>query len=427
MNLTLGRFTHGLRAACAAIVAVTAVLMTTPTASAQFGLGNAYGEAFQQDFVRRDVQLAADILGLDEAQRLIVETLYEDYAAAFEEGRQGVHDELSEISQEINKSGDVKQIMAIVFEPIENWMVTKQEMLEQLMLDVQIQLNERQQQKWPVFERRWYRINQLNKGRLQGESVDLVAILNQVDPRRSVLDQVQNLVDEYEIAFDAALRNRDQHYRGAQPKMMAAIQDRDMGAGEPIVTRQVELRRAVRDVNERFIDLIAAQLPEPQASAFRDEALRKAYPRVYRPSRFERMAEAALGFDDISSETREAIQGLIAAYTSENGEMSKRLIAAIKASQMEDAMNTFQRRVDRSARTQDRGKADQVRFEFRERDKMEQRYIVQLRGLLTPEQYAELPGVAKGDSAGTPLGTAGGAAPIGNRSGGGGRNLEGGR
>ena len=55
----------------------------TGSATAQFGLTSGIGDAFRPAFSTRDVQLAMEMLDLDEAQRFILETLFEDYQVEF--------------------------------------------------------------------------------------------------------------------------------------------------------------------------------------------------------------------------------------------------------------------------------------------------------------------------------------------------------
>lgn len=377
------------------LFAVLCALVPTTVAHAQFGLGSGFGDAFQPDFVRRDLQIANEALRLDEAQRWIVESLFDDYETTFEEGKLGVQEELATISQQIDPS-DVQHVMSIVFAPIEKWATRKEAIGQQLMLDIQNQLTDEQRALWPAFERKVFRLKNLGKGRLEAENVDLIAVLDQIVPQRAIQQVVAQPVGEYDVMFDEALRRREAHTTASQTKMMMIIQDRNEAAGLAIVDEQLALRKAVRDVNERYAAIIAGGLPAELGASFYNEVMQRAYPRIFRPTRCQRMIEATLEITDLEASVRAAVVALKQQFEVELNAINTRLVDVTKAAQSDDAREKFLRRLARmDNRPRPREAEDAVRDTFRQRDDMEQRYMAQLRALLTPEQYQELPGVGK--------------------------------
>ncbi len=105
----------GIKRTLFSLAAAAAMVLTAPS-SAQFGLAGGIGEAFKPAYTTRDIQLAVDMLKLDEAQKFIVETLYEDYDAEFRTGIDGFRDRVAVLRTEIDPGNpDPGQIMRVVF------------------------------------------------------------------------------------------------------------------------------------------------------------------------------------------------------------------------------------------------------------------------------------------------------------------------
>ncbi len=103
-------------------VALGGAMAATAAAPAQFGLSGGIGEAFRPAFTSRDVQLAVEMLQLDDAQKFILETLYDDYDAEFNTGVDGFRQNVTQLRTKIDPDNpDPGQIMRVVFGTINEW------------------------------------------------------------------------------------------------------------------------------------------------------------------------------------------------------------------------------------------------------------------------------------------------------------------
>jgi hypothetical protein len=157
----------------------------------------------------------------------------------------------------------------------------------------------------------------------------------------------------------------------------------------------VEARLDIRDVNDQYIETVAAAMPDEYRSKFRQEALERAYPRVYRPTQGERIFKAALELDELSTEVREAIQTLEVAFQNELTTMNARLVRLLHEQEPADELHRAAVFAARGSSARPERPENVLREGFREREQIEQRYVKQLQSLLTPEQFRSLPGARR--------------------------------
>ncbi|MHC4415347.1 MAG: hypothetical protein ACYS0G_08695 [Planctomycetota bacterium] len=372
-----------------------AMVLTAPS-SAQFGLSSGIGDAFRPGFTTRDVQLAVEMLNLDEAQRFILETLFDDYQTEFSTGvdrfRQGIADMRSEIDPE---NPDPGQVMRVVFGTIEGWQKESQVLVTQLYQDLKGLLNEEQLESWPAFERRLFRLKYLNNGRLAAESLDLLAVVRELNLAQSQMEAVQPLLDEYEVSLDEALRRRQEYANTSQTQLIRAIQDQDPQVGITVAEREVELRKAVRDVNEHYAAAIADALPEEVQERFRKQVGQRAHPRVYRLTQTQRIFSAAKELDGLAEESLTAIEQLEQQYLAELEAFNQQLLQLTREHEPRALRHKVEMAAARMAGRRPDRLPDPLRDQFSKRREMGDRYVQQLRALLTPEQFAALPGARR--------------------------------
>ncbi|MHC4652265.1 MAG: hypothetical protein ACYTES_15595 [Planctomycetota bacterium] len=339
-------------------LAAAAVLAVTAPAPAQFGLSGGIGDAFRPAFTTRDIQLAEEMLDLDEAQRFILETLYEDYEAEFRTGVDAFRDRVAAMRSEIDPANpDPGQIMRIVFGTIDEWRGESKVLAEQFVDDLKGLLNDEQMQSWPPFERRLFRLKYLRNGQLPAENLDLTTHVQDLKLNGVQLAEVQPLLLQYETELHEALRAREAYLQSSQSELISAIQVNNYEVGIDVAQRQVALRMGVRDVNETYTLTIAAALPEDVGPSFLEKIRLATYPRVYRLVPAQRSFEAAKELEGLSEETLQAIIALERDFLNELDVLT--------------------------------------RAEFAKRRDISNRYMDLLKALLTPEQFASLPGARR--------------------------------
>jgi hypothetical protein len=203
---------------------------------------------------------------------------------------------------------------------------------------------------------------------------------------------VQPTLDEYDVALDMALHARQDAISGSQADMFRSFAEQNPAVSLAILQRHVQLSVAVRSVNDRYIEALAQVMPEARSGEFRQKALERAYPRVYRSTPVQAIFTAAKELPGLSAETLQAIITLEAAFLSELTVMNEHLAAAMRdwePKEMQLRAEAFARRM---SNTQTDPIEDPTREPFQQRDEMQRRYVRQLQALLTPEQFGQLPG-----------------------------------
>jgi hypothetical protein len=377
-------------------LAAAAVLAVTAPSTAQFGLSGGIGDAFRPAFNSRDMQLAEEMLELDEAQRFILETLFEDYEAEFNTGIDAFRDHIAEMRKEIDPTDpDPGQVMRIIFGTINDWRAESKTLAEQFIQDLRGLLNEEQMEMWPPFERKIFRLKYMRNGQLPSENLDLTVYVQDLELDPFQERELQPLVLEYEQALHDALRRREDYLQASQGELISAIQAENFQLGVNVAERQVELRKAVRDVNEQYTAAIAQALPEDLGQTFLDRVRQATYPRIYRTVPAERAFQAAREIEGISPETLQAVIALEQDFLNEQGRFNEHLVQLVRQYEPEKIKVKVQQATSRLSGVTPPTLEDPTRKAFADRRDIADRYMEQLKALLTPEQFAALPGARR--------------------------------
>ncbi|MCH8209792.1 MAG: hypothetical protein IIB99_00320 [Planctomycetes bacterium] len=374
-----------------ASLALGAALTLTGPASGQFGASR----GFQQEpsYTSRDIQLAVDELKLDEIQKLIVETLFQDYQGAYDDSRAGLSQRITDMGDKL-QGMDRVELLQVVFGALGNWQQHNERLSEQFIQDVRRLLSEDQEELWPSFEHKMYRRKYLKNGRLSGERLDLFVVMAELDLAETEAQEIQPLLDAYEVELDGALHRREEQSKSSQADAIAAIRNNnETNVGVVLANRQVQLHKVVRDVNEHYVQSIAAALPQEQQAAFLDKVRLRSFSRVYRLTLAQRVLKAAQELRDLTEELLIAIGQLESQYLIELAAFNEKLVQLIKDKEPQDIV--YKASVQQSKLTGEgvERPADQTKEAFTKRRELGQRYIDQLKAMLTPEQIALLPGL----------------------------------
>ena len=129
--------------------------------------------------------------------------------------------------------------------PIESWQLEKQQLFTDFMESVKGQLSDTQRERWPRFERTIRREHALANSDLSGEGVDLLAIARQMQMPPEAMSAAQPAFDEYEIALDQALAQRDARIKSLMPDFRVAMESMDLEKGAGLQTQIVTARIVV--------------------------------------------------------------------------------------------------------------------------------------------------------------------------------------
>ena len=377
-----------------------AAVFAASTSSAQM---TNFQDLFRPDFEPKDRAIMEKWLQFDDGQKDEVSTMIEIYREDLSRGIEQLREQWIEKRGEL-ENANADNVLKMIFGPIEDWSRKKEQMRQQFIDDLRtIVLTPHQQEVWPRVERELNRMKYLTtRGELSGESVDLFTLLRS-DMGMSD-DEIGSLpvLVEYEVAMDEAVKARNRALLDSDRQAMGAIQSRGEESGEfrAAVERLIGTRVAVRDINEMYATKVAEILPPRKAAEFTEAFREKAYPRVFRTTRVERLFKAAMEHPAVPSEKQPEVVSLYRKFQEEMKQLNENLIAASRVAepQRERAeAEAYRQRIQATERTTSRRRAeDPMREEFRKRDEAENRYLMDLSVVLGDEVFEQLPGATKG-------------------------------
>lgn len=363
------------------------------SAFAQGGAG-AFADMNRHDYLHRDIVLFAQALDMDEGQRVILESLYEDYRSWFDAGWEKTRQRLNDMREEL-ASADRDQVISLVLQPLEDWLREKLQLKDQFEQNVKVILNPMQLERWGAFERQMLREKTLHAGRLSGESLNLFHVLRELRLSERMMMQIDPTIERYDNALHEALVARNAALQEEQRAVIRSMRHQEVSsAAVARVREQVKRRIAVRNVNDLFIEEIAAVLPEQYAEQFRQEALQRAYPRAFRPLPAQRVFDAALQLD-LEEEKLSQIAALREAMLEEFAVINVRLHQGIREHEPKAMINQAEMAEARQAGEPVDRLLDPNLEHIRHRDERAHYYMTQLRDLLGLEQFAGLPGSSR--------------------------------
>ncbi len=269
---------------------------------------------------------------------------------------------------------------------MQDQMRLKRQMRDELEGDLQAILTEDQLLLWPPLKQLMVRDRLLPRGRLSGESLDVMGLVEQQGLDDDTLITLLPVLDAWGMQVTEALQARDDHMMANQGQLMSAMRTMDVSSGLAVMETQARLAEAVRDTNDSAVDQITQLLPDESAATFQQEAMQRGYPRIFRPTRGERVLKAAMELDALEPDVLEAIDQMLDSYLQEivvANDSMLRTTRRWEAQEQLDRMNRFAAQMTGAGGDQSESPIRQAETDRRE---IEDRYIEQLRSILTEEQ-----------------------------------------
>ena len=183
--------------------------------------------------------------------------------------------------------------------------------------------------------------------------------------------------------------------------MMEQLRDQAFDQALATLQKRLDIQESIRNVNDRYIDSIAAALPGTPGNVFRTDALRQGYSSIFRPTRGERAMLSAMEIEDLDPDTLLAVADLMQQHSDEISSINADILIILRSEEInrelkraEERMARYQGDRDRRDR-RDRGEEpeyDPVREAYDNREETDERYLATLRTLLGQEQYDAVAG-----------------------------------
>lgn len=281
---------------------------------------------FRPEFSPRDIRVFEHVLGLKPDEAAALQALYAGYA-------DGLKSRSIEIKQEVDAALERAEVMRNrdEMEPAQKklgqWEKQAEQMKKQFLEDLKALLTREQEQRWPIVERELRRAKQLGAGRLPGESVDLTRVLDDLNPKASEAKDVQDLLERYCEEMDHAIIARDEYTSSRRKEFGAALGENPEHA-EELWREAQRLRLHVREVNDRYVRLLATVLGEKEGDALTRKVFELTHERVLQASKSEAYIRAASKLGTLEPEQARAMTAIMARYEREHWALIQRLAKA---------------------------------------------------------------------------------------------------
>ncbi len=368
--------------------------LSAPVAQAQLGLQAGFVEAFQPDYMNRDITLFVDFLALEEWQVPTVESLMQDYSDDFKLGTDGLRDEMKGMKDQIINAGD-KGAMGVIMGPINKWILEKARLKQRFIENLRSVLSDEQQARWPKLERAMRREKELPRGLLSGESVDLRQVSRECEIPPDVMLANKEVLEEYEIGLDAALVVRANQLLASQDKIKEALVAQDYVRGLKELELIVATRVALRDLQDSSREAIAKGYGDTWGPIFLAKALSTAFPAVYRPSPMIPYFAAALELSGLSPEQIAQLNALQVEYVTFYEDWRTRLAVLYRTEEPKKQTEETRRKASQGGANVQKPPSDPYRPMLDERDAMDEKTRQKIAQIVGPELSEQLPGAAK--------------------------------
>jgi len=165
--------------------------------------------AFAADFSPRDIKVLIRVLKLNADEEAAVRALYDGYVTALHAKGESIRAEISEVIERAEAMND-SSIMDTSRTKQDEFSREAAAMKKGFLDDLHALFSREQETRWPIVEREIARMKAIGGGRLFGESIDLVDMVERVLPEASKDARVSDQLEAYATSMQKALAARDE-------------------------------------------------------------------------------------------------------------------------------------------------------------------------------------------------------------------------
>lgn len=254
-----------------------------------------------------DLPIFVDVFELDDDQRAMTRALLEGHRDWLHETATLHEAERRDVARALRDDMSNPEFdwarMSRAIESVSASFTRKREQSEEgLVRDLKSVLSDQQASRWPIVEREIRRERTMRDGELAGERTDLFDVVESLEITTDDVPELAAALERYAMELDQALISRntyldDEPNRSNEDDWLAHM------------TRETQLRVAVRDVNERWSESIAVMFEDETRDRFVDAYQRDAYPKIYRETPTHRAFDDAKSLD-LEAETMARVEDL---------------------------------------------------------------------------------------------------------------------
>jgi hypothetical protein len=171
-------------------------------------------------------------------------------------------------------------------------------------------------------------------GKLGGSQIDLIPLVGKLEVPAEVKPKVDELLGLYEVDIDRPLQDRERNVEEDR-QTMGGIQQFTPESFQKMLDRDRGVDLRVREVNDKYVRLIAAELPEALNAKLNEEYRKGAYRSAYRSTSAGRELAAAEKLKGLSEKQREQVKAMNERYRRDVQSANDRLAAAMRRAEDE--------------------------------------------------------------------------------------------
>lgn len=291
----------------AAIILPTAIPTFAHAQKIQFVTSSSAGGAdFTPAISRTHFDRYMSVLGLEGDLKVIASGLLSSYHEQFRAEAEVARGKMDDLREEAAATQDFSVFSREMPQIMEAWKKKSDALEQELLTNLQALLTDEQRAKWPTVERERRRHDLLPSSRLSGESVDLIELVARLRDSERADDalkstEIDQLLEQYAMEMDSALQMRERFIEPLQKTFFQTIAN-DPAAGEKIWKDATEKRKAVRDVNRRYLAVLKAAMTEERAATLEAMYMEQAYPAAHAPTKAEKFLALALELQSLTSD-----------------------------------------------------------------------------------------------------------------------------
>ncbi len=265
-----------------------------------FSFGSLSGGSGDGQITRTSVKRYADVLALDEAQREVLDVLFEGYSSSYQSARQQMTGDMEEMQEEFRDTQDFMLFREQMTQIMSTFRDKSESLESQFFGDLRAVLSESQVERMPGVDRMRRRETQLSFN-VSGANVDLSDVVHDigVDMAGELVEAMQT----YELDLDRMLKDNQR-----DPASRSRGGDVDFEEIQKSLEEAHERGLRIRDINRRHARTMATMLEDSLREQFERAVLERSFPRVYRTPYPSRLFDTAIGFSDLTDDQRSQLE-----------------------------------------------------------------------------------------------------------------------
>lgn len=289
---------------------------------------------------RTSLDRYGEILGLDDSQKELAAALFEGYSTAYQEASKARGEAMRAVRDSFQESQDPSVFQEKMPEITRAFTERSTALEKQFYSDLRAVLTPDQEQSFAKVERHRRRETGMRGGPGAGgaSSVDLTEVARAL---KLTGPEVAESLEQYEAQLDRVLIDRQQTMAQLAPAGGGMDMRFDPAQMQEMMVKSREFAASLRELNESYARRLEGLVPEGQRAEFTQEMKRRSYPQVYREAHVSQSLGAAERFGDLTSEQRQSLADLRAAYNRDLPGLNERWANAIAEAENDEGQGQF--------------------------------------------------------------------------------------